>query len=128
MAIQWPGPVAEARCWRIDTREINTGKTFHDHGRNLEFESAAPPADPAVNPNVLHGSIPRSTKRWNTSQRGRGKDRELGRYYINWKNNDESGIRTHALSDQIHWTEVVLVSLVWRLRPLGHLTDGVNMG
>ena len=39
--------------------------------------------------------------------------------------NDESGIRTHALSDQIcssTGSETLYTALVWRLRPLGHLT------
>ena len=37
--------------------------------------------------------------------------------------NDESGIRTHALSDQIRKVQPEgLDTLVWRLRPLGHLT------
>ena len=39
--------------------------------------------------------------------------------------NDESGIRTHALSDQIcasTGSETRYTALVWRLRPLGHLT------
>ena len=37
---------------------------------------------------------------------------------------DESGIRTHALSDQIAQGDPSsgTIALVWRLRPLGHLT------
>ena len=37
---------------------------------------------------------------------------------------DESGIRTHALSDQIAQGDPIsgTIALVWRLRPLGHLT------
>ena len=34
---------------------------------------------------------------------------------------DESGIRNHALSDQICCGHLMTRSLVWRLRPLGHL-------
>ncbi len=50
----------------------------------------------------------------------------------NAKTFDESGIRTHAPEDQITERTVngkqrMLGSLVWRLRPLGHLTHNIVM-
>ena len=46
-----------------------------------------------------------------------------GGWSIKKQKNDESGIRTHALSDQIRKVKPEsLDTLVWRLRPLGHLT------
>ena len=43
------------------------------------------------------------------------------------KRDDESGIRTHAPKDQMtskhQWCTEAVLTLVWRLRPLGHLAD-----
>ena len=47
-----------------------------------------------------------------------GSQRCVANHSTRNKKSDESGIRTHALSDQMSQ----LSALVWRLRPLGHLT------